>query len=395
MKSVKVVDLRNLFVSSNVSLIEVGDEKIYYAEEKSEEGHNSLFLLEYNRVTRRERIIANYFLTNPAYVQHFFSFQDTIVVVMESGESTAWILRVDKFTGEEKSMACLNLIGSFADCRALDESHVILYTAANERHRRLFQEYKKLTGFSRVAYLYDLDEGRYYYARDPRICRADSNSLIVYDDPGGERQLLVLEPHGSEAEKEKCYRDMRWLGTNINDHVWLCPLFDFIVSVKSGEAGVPLELILSAGTTGLVRYVGMDPDHLYFRARHFPTGDQRLCAYEKRSGRKTVAARLSLGEEEQEAFFSIDPQQGRAYRITEHEDSVEVAGVLNAGIHTSYPGDLGRFVTCVDDRFVIAQYILTDGKDSFEFNSIFDAETGSQKNYECRCAVCNGTVVLY
>ena len=390
----KVVDLRNLFTSSNVSLIEFEKDRIYYAEEKSEEGHNSLFLLEYNLITHRERIVANYFLTDPAYVQHFFSFPEDIVIVMESGESASWILRVDKNTGKEKSMARLNFIGAFAECRALDESHVILYTCANDRHRNLFREYKKLTGFSRVAYLYDLDEGRYYYVRDPRICNGNAGGLIPYD-LNGERQLLVLQPHGGEEEKLKCFRNMRWLGDNINDNVWLCPLLDLVVSVKAGEERAPLELILSAGTSGLVRYAGMDEGSLYFRARYFPTGDQRLCAFDKQSGRKTVVATLSLGQDEEDAMFSIDPRGGRAYRISEADGFCRVTGVLNSQVDAKYPGDLGKFVTCVDDRFLIARYVLTDGKDSFEFNSIYDVRTGSQKSYECRCAVFQDTVVLY
>lgn len=392
--TVKVVDLRNLFTSSNVSLIEIDGSKIYYAEEKTEEGHNSLFLLEYNLAARRERIIANYFLTDPSYVQHFFSFPEDIVIVMEAGESTVWILRVDKRTGEEKNMSRLNFIGTFDECRALDESHVLLYTSSNERHKQLFREYKRLTGFSRVAYLYDLDEGKYYYVRDPRICNGNAADLISYD-LNGERQLLLLEPHGSEEEKKKCFRNMRWLGDNINDNVWLCPLLDVLVSVKAGEERVPLELILSAGTSGLVRYVGMDDRNLYFRAQYFPTEDQRLCAYDKFSGRKFVAAALSLGQDEEDAQYSIDPQGGKAYRITKSEDVCRVDGVLNSAVHTHYPKDLGEFVTCVDDRFIIARYILTDGKDSFEFNSVYDIQNKKQKSYECRCAVKGDTVVLY
>lgn len=390
----KVVDLRNLFTSSNVSLIEFEGNKIYYAEEKMEEGHNSLFLLEYNLKTHRERIIANYFLTNPAYVQHFFSFPEDIVVVMESGESTVWILRIDKNTGAEKNMARLSFIGTFAECRALDENHVILYTSVNERHRQLFREYKRLTGYSRVAYLYDLQEGRYYYARDPRICNGNAGNLIPYD-LDGERQLLVLQPHGSEAEKLKCFRNMRWLGDDINDNVWVCPLLDLIVSVKAGEECVPLELILSAGTSGLVRYAGMDERSLYFRARYFPTGDQRLVSYDKHNGKKTVAATLSLGREEEDALFSIDPEGGHAYRISEGESACMVKGVLNSNVDAKYPNDLGKFITCVDDRFIVARYILTDGKDSFEFNSIYDVENGTQKSYESRCTVKNDTIVLY
>ena len=392
--TVKVVDLRNLFTSSNVSLIEIDGDKIYYAEEKTEEGHNSLFLLEYNLKARRERIIANYFLTNPSYVQHFFSFPEDIVIVMECGDSTAWILRVDKHTGEEKNMSRLNFIGSFAECRALDEHHVLVYTASNERHQQLFHEYKRLTGFDRVVYLYDLDEGRYYYVRDPRICNGNASDLISYD-LDGERQLLLLQPHGSEAEKQKCFRNMRWLGDNINDNVWLCSLLDVVVSVKAGEERIPLELILSAGTSGLVRYAGMDPYNLYFRAQYFPTGDQRLCAYEKQSGRKSVAAALSLGQDEADAKFSIDPNGGKAYRLTEDDNVCRVDGVLNSKVHAQYPRDLGKFIACVDDRFIIARYLLTDGKDSFEFHSIYDIRNETQKSYECRCAVKEDTVVLY
>lgn len=389
----KVVDLRNVLGSCNDTLIEISDSCIYYAEEKTEEGHNSLFLLEYNRVTHRERIVANYFLRDPAFVQHFFSFPEDIVVVMESGESEAWTLRIDKHTGEEKNFERISFIGAFSDCRALDETHVVFFTSENERDKGLFSEYRRLTGFSRIAYLYDLEEHRYTYIKDPRICNSDASKLIPYDW-NNERLLLILQPHGSEEDKQNCYREMRWLGDNVNDNVWLCPLFDFIVSVKSGEERVPLELILSAGTSGMVRYAGMDGENIYFRAKYFPTGDLRLCSFSKKTGRKKAVARLNVGEDEPEAFYSIDPR-GHAFRIREEEDCFEVTGVLNSAVHARYPKDLGKFVTCVDDRFLIARYILADEKDSFEFNSIVDTQTGTQKSYECSCIVSGNTVVLY
>lgn len=390
--AVKIVDLRNVFINCNDELIEITDTLIYYAEEKIEEGHPSLFLLEYNRVTKQERVIANYLLPGPACVQHFFSFPDEIVVVMESGGSEAWVMRVEKETGTEKDLANLNFIGDFQQCLALDETHVLFYSVPNEKHSRLFREYEKLTGFGRVAFLYDLEEGKYYYARDPRIC-ASGAGFIRYNR-GGTPWLLVLSPHGSEEEKEKCYHNVRWLGDSICDSVWECPLLDFLVSVKNGEERTPLDLVLSAGTAGLVRYAGEDEENLYFRARHFPTGDQRICACNKETGRKFVAARLTLGQDEKPARFSIDQQGGRAYRITEAGDTFHVTGVLNSSVDADCPKELGRFVTCVDDRYIIARYILSDEKDSFEFNSVFDIKTGAQKSYECHCTVSGSTIVL-
>lgn len=392
-KAVKVVDLRNVFTNCNDELIEITDSLIYYAEEKVEEGHPSLFLLEYNRVTKRERVIANYLLPRPGCVEHFFSFPEEIVVVMESGSSEAWVMRVDKRTGAEKDLANLHFIGDFQKCLALDELHILFFTVPGDSNTDLFHEYKKLTGFSRVVFLYDLEDGRYYYARDPRICGTFSD--FVPFSRCGVPWLLVLGPHGSEAEKENCYCNMRWLGDNISDSVWECPLHDFIVAVKNGEERAPLGLLLSAGTAGLMRYAGEDENALYFRARYFPTGDQRICACSKRSGHKSVVACLNLGPDEKPARFSIDPKGGCAYRITENGDDCHVTGVLRSHVDTDYPGELGKFVTCVDDRFLIAQYILTDGNDSFEFNAIYDIETQAQKSYECRCTVSGETVVLH
>lgn len=390
----KVVDLRNIFANCNDTLIEVNDHFIYYAEEKQEEGHNNLFLLEYNRDTQRERILSTYFLNNPTFVQHYFSFPDDIIILLESGGSEAWILRVDKHTGEEKNLVRLGLVGECSDCAALDESHLILYTRENEKHTRLFREYKKRTGCSKMAYLYDLNDETYFFIHDPRVCMADSSGLIGYESEG-EKQLLMLQPHGTEAEKEKYYHDRRWVGDSVCDRVWLCPLFDFIVSVKSGEERAPFELLLSADTEGLVRYAGMDEENLYFRARYFPANDQRLCAVHKQSGKKCVVAELNLGQGERPASFCIDMETGHAYRIREAEDTWEVDGVLNSVVHASYSKELGEFTACVDDRFIIARYVLADDTDSFEFNSIYDVQTGEQKSFECRCMVKGSTVVLY
>lgn len=390
----KVVDLRNIFASCNDQLIEISDNLIYYAEEKNEEGHNSLFLLEYNRVTKRERILTNYILDRPAFVQHFFSFPDVILLVLEDGGSRVELLVIDKLTGEERSAVVLSLVGNFSECAALDEHRVILFTEEDEAHAELFSEYRRLTGFSRVSLLFDLEEESYYYLRDPRICNAAARDLVTYD-LDGERQLLVLQPHGDEREKMNCYKNMRWLGDNVNDNVWLCPLFDFIVSAKSGEKRVPLELILSAGTTGLVRYAGMNDEDIYFRVKHFPSNDQRLCAVNKHTGKRRIVAQLNLGADDQDAYFCIDTEDGRAYKIADRGDFFEAMGVLNSDLHARYSKELGDFLTCVENRFIVAKYILSDESDSFEFNSIYDCMTGEQQSYECFCAVKGGTVVLY
>lgn len=96
-----VVDIRNFFVVRNVELIEANDDFIYYAEEKNQESHNNLFLLEYNRRAGKERLITNYSLDDPTFVQHIYLIDNIIVILLENGSNEVWIITVDKETGKE------------------------------------------------------------------------------------------------------------------------------------------------------------------------------------------------------------------------------------------------------------------------------------------------------
>ena len=68
-----VVDIRNIFSERNIELFHVDSSYIYYAEEKNTNGKNELFILEYDRSTRHERLITNYTLEDPTFVEHIFA----------------------------------------------------------------------------------------------------------------------------------------------------------------------------------------------------------------------------------------------------------------------------------------------------------------------------------
>lgn len=392
--AVNVVDLRNLFVSCTDELIGISGSLVTYAEEKMQEDRPTLFLMEYDRDSGQERALASCEIPEAACVRRCFNFENAVLAVMESGGSDVWLLRAEKSTSVKQTFTKLHFVGDFQGCFALDESHLLFYTRPNERDGKVFRRYTRLTGFHRAAYLYDLEEDKYYCARDPHVCGASPSRFVPFLR-GGVPWLLLLQPHGSEEEKRKCSKEKRWLGDEISDRVWECPLHDFLVSLKAGEEHVPFGLVLSAGTDGLVRYAGQDSENLYFRAAYFPQEEQRLCACSKSTGEKSVVASLNLSPGEAPAKFSIDRFGGRAYRIEESGENFHVTGILHSTVDTEYPKDLGTFVTCVEDQYLIAKYLLADDTDSFEFNSVYNARDGSRKSYECRCAVSGSTVVLY
>lgn len=388
-----VIDMRNFFHDCDVRLIEINEDVIYYAEEKIEEGHHSLFLLEYNRVEQKERIVANYILNDEAYRQHYFAFEHDIIVVMENGENIAWVLRIDKHTGEEKNFEQIHFIGNFWQCKALSWKHIFILTQESDEHRKQFAEYHDLTGFRQIAYLYNMEEKEYYYIKDERICQANCSCLIPYTVRGA-IQLLVLQPYGSEREKEHCYKNKSWLGDHICDKAWTCNLESFVYAVRC-DREIRMKLLFSSDSSGMIRYVGMDEKNIYFKAKHYPWNDLRLCAVDKQTDTRFIEASLTLKAGEIDAEYWIDTINMKGVRVTKKDDEIELQGFLNSRMRATYQKDQGEFISCVDDRFILEKYVTEVDDKTACFTNIYDTSTHKKQSFESRCAVKNDVVVLY
>ncbi len=155
-----------------------------------------------------------------------------------------------------------------------------------------------------------------------------------------------------------------------------------------------MDCILRAGTDGLVRYAGQDENALYFRALYFPKNDQRLIAVNKETGHKTVAASLTLTGDDKDAQFQIDGEC-RVFRINRCKKGIHVKGILHSSVDACYSTEMGDFITCLNDRYVLARYEMSDEKSTFVFYSIYDLKTGKTQSYEGDCAVRGDIVVLF
>lgn len=386
----KIVDLRNSLVTCNDKLIEISGDCIRYAEEKNVEGHPNLFVLAYSRSEHSEQVLANYRVTKPNYVMHYFPFEEDLLIVMEDGGSEAWVLKLDKRTGHERSMSRARFVGNFAGCCALDADHVVLYTKASPRDAGLFAAYSRHTGCTQAASLYDLKNNCCWSILDARICAGAR--LLPYTG-SGERKLLVLQPYGTEAEKRKAYRDRRWLGEHIEDTVWNCTMAEFVEAVEAQRPAVPMTRLLQSGTDGMVRFAGEDEDSLYFRALYFPTDDQRILAVSKHTGIKQDAAALNLTPDEADARFVCD--SGRFFKLTTDGSRVRVQGILNSTIDAVYNRQLGELLSCVEDRYLILRDELHDDTDTLVFYYVYDIRNGSVKELDGNCAIQGDVLVVF
>ena len=372
---------------AGVEWISTDGAEVYFSSETRTSAGVSLSLQVYQAETGEVRTVASGIAIPPEDVCTFFDFPEETVLVMSGGESEAVVSRVSKESGAETARAHLQFFGNLYGCLALDETRLLLITEENEAHRKVFQKYRELTGFSRILFLYDMKDQQYYYLKDPRLCGLCAEQFRIYD-LNGQRQLLILQTYGSESEKRYCYRNRKYMEEEIRDDIWICPLIDFVISVKSGEAHLPLEPVMGSGTNGMLRYAGIDAASLYFRATYFPTGDQRICAVDKTT--REVTALLELNGEAEAVRYLVDADTARVYCIRDRGDVYEVEGLLNTGDCFSYPRELGTMLACVDGRYIVTQ--VEDGKGGFY---LCDTVTSVSERRFCRFSVQDGTLVLY
>ncbi|MFR5068515.1 MAG: hypothetical protein ACLTE2_00690 [Eubacteriales bacterium] len=77
------------------------------------------------------------------------------------------------------------------------------------------------------------------------------------------------------------------------DKVWTCDLESLIYAARC-EKEILMEVLFTADSNGMIRYIGMDGENMYFKAKHFPWNDLRLCAVEKETGKRFVVSPLTL-----------------------------------------------------------------------------------------------------
>lgn len=391
-----VVDIRNIFSNRNIELFDVNDSFIYYAEEKNEESHNNLFILEYNRATRRERLVTNYSLEDPTFVEHIFAFEKTIVLILENGTNSMWLIEIDKQSGIELNRRKVVCTGAFSDCMAWDSEHLLIYMAPDQENEPMFSHYKEVTGCECLCYLYNLKTNKKYFVKSPMIAKLGCDNIKPIEVQG-EKYLILLDPFAEEEIKEHYYREQRWINADIRDNIWLCNLTELENELENGYEEITRKCIASADIKALVRYIGIDDNgKVYFRAKEFRTGTEKLCSYDVFTGTLDVEATLKNNDDGRTVYL-IEEKPVRVFSVTKGSTKIYVQGIINSQANIGYDNSMGEFMTCIENRFVVTQRAIysEESENTFTYYYIYDSQLDKNESYECKCHVYGDTLVLY
>lgn len=389
-----IIDIRNVFADRCIELIDVSPAYVYYFEEKNDDGRNALFLLEYNRKTRKERLVMNYSLDDPTYIEHIYAFDKTIVMVLENGSNSFWLIEIDKKTGGELNRRKVVCTGAFKECKPLDSEYLLIYMGPDEANAEVFRKYKEIKGCDCLCYLYNIKTNRKYLVNAAMINRAGGDNLkqITVDS---RPYLLLLEPYAEESLKEHYYREQRWVSGDIRDNIWLCKTSEVEMELEDGKETVTRRCIASADIKALVRYMGMDDQKVYFRAKEFRSGMEKICSYDIAG--ETLSVEATLGVPKKDTFYIVEEKPFKTFEVTVGQNQTGIVGVVNSQANIAFDNSLGQFITCIEDRYCITRRTVYSEESQREFTYfyVYDAELKQYESYECHCLIKDDTLVLY
>lgn len=389
-----VVDLRNIFSQRNIQLFDVNSSYLYYAEEKKSDTLNELLILEYNRGSRRERLITNYSLEDPAFVSHLFAFSKTIVLVLENGSNSMWIIEIDKQSGIELNRRKVVCTGAFKSCMALDSSHLLIYMAPDSENAEMFQKYREITGCECLSYIYNLKTNEKQFIKAPLIAKLGTENIKLLTIHG-DKYVILADPFADEEIKKGYYEEQRWINADIRDNIWICSLNQLESELEAGSDNITKKCIASADIKALVRYMGISGEKIFFRAKDFRNGAEKLCSYD--ASAESLNVEMTLEPQSEGNLYLAEEKPFRLFSISINGHYIHVRGLANSEADFAYDSDMGQLVTCIENRYAVTcrRVYAPDGVTSFDYYFIYDAMLDKNKSYQCRCHVCDNTLVIY
>lgn len=387
-----VVDIRNVRGERNIEIFHTDKSHIYYSEEKNDNGKNELYIMEYDRNSRRERLITNYTLEDPTFVEHIFAFEETMILILENGKNSLWLIELSSKDGTELNRRKVVCTGSFRSCLALDEDHVLIYMGPDEANKEMFEQYRTITGCECLCYLYDLRSNVKHFVKNQLIARLGTSNIKLMN-VHGIKYAVLLDPFSDEDIKRGYYEEQRWINVDIRDNIWLCTLSVLENELESDAENITKKCIASADIKALARYMGTDKDKVYFRAKEFRTGQEKICSYDVFTGALAVEADLTVPENSGINFI-LEERPFSIFALHDDKMTIGVKGLVGSKADLRYKASLGKFVTCIDARYIITRK-NPKTPESAALCSIYDSETHMHEEYECSCYLSGSTVVLY
>ncbi len=384
-----VIDLRDKFYKRRIDIIGITDNSIYYAEENS--NGESISIYKYDSYRNKEKIIAEYSQNALDFIQHYYLCGNSIIILFENSENSAWVIKINKNSGEEYFKRKIHLIGRFFECVPLTDNEFIIYTKSDDEHKDLFKQCVEITGSEIMANLYDLDSGFRYFIKDFKTARLIENGAYSFKNAKSEETLLLCDPYCGETEKEEMIRTfnerLSEIPEDIRDNIWTISKEKLIVSIKSGSDKIRMRRVAGAGVEGTVRFESINEKNIVFRAKVYRTQVEQYLEMSVLNGRVKPVCRLARSGK---VRYYTDKVSGKIYMMKNLGDRICVEGAVGSEAKMIMPENMGEILACIDDRYIIASRIS-----DVERTAIYDSRLKITDTFQAKSKIYKDIVVLY
>lgn len=366
-----VIDLRELLSKRDVKILSVDSDCIYYTERFSVNNADTIYFYSYDLFENSERLISYVTLKESASKPYFFVTERSIIAVFGDSLSRVLIVRLDKRTKGESFNKAVPIIGTFSSCVMLDDNNIIIYSTSNPAYKDVFDRCFEETGSDIMANMYDLDHSYRYFLRDFRTASLIKNGMRIFTDCRDKQRVLL----GGDETCEKIYQ---------------ISLNDLADGIRSGCERIRLKCIASAGDKGLVSLEYAGTRGIVFSAMSHKT-DEGWFVGMSPSGGNVRLLRPKKRKDGISRYFT-DEQSNSIFYMTPDGERISVRGEIGSHAKLSYPFDIGQFIGCTDDRYILADGTSDEGSSALV---VYDSERGTKERYDARFSVERGNVVVY
>lgn len=385
-----VIDIRDELYKRQIEIVEVTNDHIYYAEEKNVDDIDALYLLDYDCSQEKEKVMAYFTFDDASYMQHYYSSENCIIVLFENGSGKVWIVKIDKKTGNEILRKSVPLVGCYASCVMIDDNNLLIYTKADDDSKSLFNRCLETTNCDTIANLYDLEKGYRYFVKDFRTAQFIRKDMHRFTDSKGREYMLLCDPFSDEESKEAYAGESSKISEDVRDNIWSISKKRFLDGVKAGKEHLELKRIASAGIDGMVRFECISGESIVFRAKKFSTGQEKFCAMSTVSG-KVVPVSDVKRKGEKSVYFT-DSSTGKIYRLVKDNNIITLNGEINSNIQITFPENIGKIESCIDDRFIVANNSAADDEPML---SLYDSRLKTTDTFQAHCKTKGEILVLF
>ena len=96
-------------------------------------------------------------------------------------------------------------------------------------------------------------------------------------------------------------------------------------------------------------------------------------------------------------MYILEENPFRLFSILSGVHVKYVKGIVNSDVELEYDSEMGDFVSCMDNRYVITNRTLhsTEDNAAFKYCFIYDTKLNKYESYACNSYIKGSTLVLY